>query len=167
MYHIIGVDGRQYGPATEEQIRQWFAEGRLSAQTQFLAEGDSGWKPLSALSEFSDLVARGSPEPISLAQYGSAAAVKTNQMAMIGMIMGILSVTVGLCCYSMPFSILGIVFSIIGLSQIRNDSRGQQGRGMAIAGLILSISSLLIAIALIFFIALMSVLPELMRELKK
>ena len=52
MYKIIGADGRTYGPATVEQLRQWIAEGRANAQTQTLADGATEWKALGALPEF-------------------------------------------------------------------------------------------------------------------
>ena len=51
--------------------------------------------------------------------------------------MGALSLTCGMCCcYGMPFNILGIVFSLVALAQIRNDPRSQDGWGMAVAGLL-------------------------------
>ena len=47
------------------------------------------------------------------------------------------------CCYGLPFNILDIVFSIVGLTQIKANPQ-QQGKGMAIAGLICSILSVLL-----------------------
>jgi hypothetical protein len=57
MFKIIGGDGRQYGPATVEQVREWIAAGRANARTQIQREGESDWKPLSDFSEFSDALA--------------------------------------------------------------------------------------------------------------
>jgi TM2 domain-containing membrane protein YozV len=51
-YLIIGADGRQYGPATTEQLREWITAGRANNQTLAQAEGTPGWKPLSAFPEF-------------------------------------------------------------------------------------------------------------------
>src|ERR1035437_3047869 len=48
MYKIIGVDGREYGPATAGQLRQWIAEGRANAQTPTLAPGAPEGNPLGA-----------------------------------------------------------------------------------------------------------------------
>lgn len=56
MYRIIGADGREYGPVTAEQLRQWIRDGRATAQTKAQAEGSAGWKTLSAIPEFADLV---------------------------------------------------------------------------------------------------------------
>jgi hypothetical protein len=32
-YKIIGTDGKTYGPASAEQIRQWLAQGRVDSRT--------------------------------------------------------------------------------------------------------------------------------------
>jgi hypothetical protein len=61
MYKITGADGREYGPVTAEQLRQWIREGRANAQTQAKAEGGAEWKPLSAFPEFADVL--GAPSP--------------------------------------------------------------------------------------------------------
>jgi len=52
MYRLIGSDGRQYGPASVEDIRRWISENRLNAQTIAHLEGAQEWKPLSAFPEF-------------------------------------------------------------------------------------------------------------------
>ncbi len=63
MYTIIGADEREYGPVTEEQIRQWVAEGRVDAQTKVRQErnGPAGWRALGEIPEFSTLFAPASP----------------------------------------------------------------------------------------------------------
>jgi GYF domain 2 len=52
MYKIIGVDGKEYGPITVEQVRQWIAEGRANAQTRVLQEGATNWTTIGQLPEF-------------------------------------------------------------------------------------------------------------------
>jgi len=52
MYKIIGADQKEYGPITDEQMRQWIAEGRVNAQTQTCLEGTQEWKPLGMFPEF-------------------------------------------------------------------------------------------------------------------
>ncbi len=59
MYKIIGADGKEYGPITAEQLRQWIAEGRANAQTQVLPEGAANWTTVGQLPEF----AAGAPGP--------------------------------------------------------------------------------------------------------
>ena len=60
---------------------------------------------------------------------------KTNTMAILGLV------------FAFVFSPLGVVFSAIGLKQIKQRREG--GRGLALAGLIISILSLVIGILLI------------------
>ena len=60
-YLIIGGDGKQYGPVSAEDLRNWVAEGRLNAQSQIMAEGGTEWRPLSAFPEFADWFAAQAP----------------------------------------------------------------------------------------------------------
>ena len=165
MYKIIGADGKEYGPIGADQLRQWIAEGRANAQTQIFAEGGTDWRPLVAFPEFAALLAgvpAGAPAP---APIQIMPARKTNPMAVAGMIMGIISITIGCCCYGFPFNLLGIIFSLIGLSQIKRDPQNQQGRGMAIAGLVLSILSIILVLALLAF-GVAANAPEILRKLR-
>ena len=52
MFKIIGAAGREYGPVSLDQLRQWRAEGRANAQTRVQAEGSTEWKSLADLPEF-------------------------------------------------------------------------------------------------------------------
>ena len=56
-YNIIGGDGKEYGPVTEADIRQWIAEGRLNAASQAKAENDSEWRALGKFPELADVFA--------------------------------------------------------------------------------------------------------------
>ena len=56
MYKIIGADGKEYGPVTTEQLRQWIVEGRSNAQTQVQSEGSTEWISLGQLAEFANLL---------------------------------------------------------------------------------------------------------------
>lgn len=147
-YRIVGADGRPYGPVSVEQLRQWIAEGRANAQTQTLAEGAAEWKPLGTLPEFAGLFAPPVPPIIGATGPGRGGdwrTPRTNGSAQAGMILGILSVTLICCCYGFPFNVLGFIFSLIGLVQTNEDPQWQQGRGLAITGLILSGISLILA----------------------
>ena len=62
-----------------------------------------------------------------------------------GLVCGILAwVLFCCCCDGFPFNLLGLIFSLIGLSQINRHPELYEGRGAAIAGLVLSIFSLLL-----------------------
>jgi len=164
MYRNIGADGREYGPATADQVREWQAEGRVNAQTRVLAEGAAQWKPLSEYPEFVPMLVRPTPllpvpGPIYLAPTH-----RNNSMAVMGLVMGVLSVTCGMCCcYGLPFNVLGIIFSLVALAQIQNDPQSQQGRPLAIAGLVLSILSL-VASALMLILGFALSTPDILRR---
>jgi uncharacterized membrane protein len=80
-------------------------------------------------------------------------------MSIAGLTMGIVGVTIGWLCCGPLFSVLGIVFSSIGLSQINRDPARQTGKGLAICGLVLSILGLIAAIGFGVLVALRSIMP--------
>ena len=165
MYRIIGADGREYGPATADQVRGWITEGRVNAQTRILAEGTAQWKPLTEYLEFAPIHVRTTPPlsvpgPISLAP-----TPRNNSMAVVGMVMGVLSITCGMCCcYGFPFNVLGIIFSLVALAQIGNNPQSHQGRPLAIAGLVLSILSLVLS-ALMLLLGFALSTPDIVRRI--
>jgi hypothetical protein len=144
MYRIIGADGKIYGPVAADQLRRWLAEGRANAQTQTFAEGAPEWKPLGALPEFAGHCTPPIPPMIRPLLPGTSTAgqlPRTNSYATAGLIFGILSWA---CCCGFPFNILGLVFSLVGLSQINRRPELYEGRGLAIGGVILSAASLVL-----------------------
>ena len=170
MYKIIGADGREYGPITAGQLREWIAEGRAGAQTKAMAEGSAQWKPLTEYLEFAPLLARAPPPGSAPGPISITPTPRTNSMALAALVMGVLSVTCGMCCcgccYGLPFNVLGIVFALVALSQIRNDPRSQQGRGLAIAGLVLCLLSFVMA-ALSLALGLTMSRPEIVRKMHR
>jgi hypothetical protein len=166
MYRILGADGREYGPVNAEQIRRWIAEGRANAETKALAEASTEWKPLAHFPEFSSQFAATSAPPVfhSTIPPQFAPVRRTNSFAVTGLILGILSVTGGLCCFGHLFIILSLVFSIIGLVQIKNNPEIYEGKGIAIAGLVLSIVGLIFWLGLLFLFSIGSLLGETSRH---
>ena len=53
MFHIIGGDGKEYGPVTVAQIRAWIAAGRANLDTKAKALGTEEWRRLADFGEFS------------------------------------------------------------------------------------------------------------------
>jgi len=149
MYRILGADGRGYGPVTADQLRQWVVEGRANAQTQTLVEGAMEWKPLGTLTEFTSHFMAGTPPVIGLSRpdFSRSPFPKTNSFATAGLILGILSLTC--CCCGFPLNILGLAFSLIGLSQINRHPELYEGRGIAVVGLIVSVLSFILGFGMI------------------
>jgi hypothetical protein len=165
MYKLIGADGKEYGPVSAEVLRQWLAEGRVTAETRVLAENATEWKPLRDLPEFG-FTAAGAPATIAPAIIVAPEQRRTNALAITGLILGIFSMTFGLCCCSgFPFSIAGLICSGIALGQIKQNP-SQEGRGIAIAGLIISIIALGIGVLIMIFYGIMSSMPDVMRKIE-
>jgi hypothetical protein len=172
MYTIVGADQREYGPVSLEEVRSWIAAGRANAQTLAKIEGGP-WKPLSAFPEFAGLlgtapssaVPPGAALPPSLVQTEySSRGLQTNSMAIAGLVMGILAMTVGLCCCGWLFGLLGIIFSLVALSQIKKNPEQQTGHGMAIAGLVMSILGLIASIVLQIMFGFFHMLTQLLQH---
>jgi len=92
MYKIIGVDGKEYGPVSVEQVRQWAAAGRINAHTLVQPEGSTDWK---AAANFPDLLPPVAP-PISYSTSGTSAkppgADKKIPAALCGILLGLFGV---------------------------------------------------------------------------
>jgi hypothetical protein len=100
MYKITGADGKEYGPVTTEQLRQWIAEGRVNAQTRILAEGATEWRPLSELPEFAAAMPTAPPPGLTAAPMPSPGA----QAQVSGPATGLIVV-----------AILGFLAQVVGL----------------------------------------------------
>jgi hypothetical protein len=71
MFHLIGTDGKQYGPVSLEQLRKWIREGRASRASQVQREGAPAWMLLGELPELGDLFQ--APPPLTFSATHSAA----------------------------------------------------------------------------------------------
>jgi hypothetical protein len=54
MFKIIGGDQQEYGPVSTDELRDWIRSGRAGRDTLVRREGETEWKPLSALPEFAE-----------------------------------------------------------------------------------------------------------------
>ena len=103
MYKIIGADGKEYGPITSEQLRQWMAEGRANLHTRVLPEGATEWRSIGELQEFGAVapgtvpVMRAIPasDPVG-AELVNGPAVGLIVVAIIGVILQIISLVFNL-----------------------------------------------------------------------
>ena len=64
-YLIIGGDGKEYGPVTDADVRQWIAESRLAASSLAKAESDAEFRPLANFPEFAAAFTDTAPAPIA------------------------------------------------------------------------------------------------------
>ena len=149
MYRIIGSDGKEYGPIAEEQLRQWIGQGRANAETRAAGEGSAEWKRLASFPEFALLFG-----PAPLPRAGTLPAGmpirRNNSFAVSGLVLAALSLCCCCCCcYGLPFNVVALILSIIGLVQIRSHPETSHGQGVAILGIVLSVLSILVSVALL------------------
>ena len=105
MFKIIGSDGKEYGPVSADQLRQWLTEGRVNAQTQIQPEGSTGWLPLSAFPEFAASFPAPAPAPLS----GSASPAYGDRQRALGLVSG---PAIGLIVTA-ALGFLGAVFNVL------------------------------------------------------
>jgi GYF domain 2 len=53
MYSIIGGDGKEYGPVSANQIREWMASGRANLSTKVKLVGTDTWRAIAEVPEIS------------------------------------------------------------------------------------------------------------------
>ena len=151
MFKILGSDGKEYGPVSADVVRQWIQERRANGQTRVQLEGTIDWTALADLPEFAPaLVARESSPPPPLppllstsptAAAAPTATTKTSGLAIASLVLGVL----GFCGIT---ALLGIVFGIVAQVSISRSNGRLKGRGLAIAGMILSAFMLLVFLAM-------------------
>jgi hypothetical protein len=92
-YTIIGGDGKEYGPVTAADLRQWIAEERLNAQSLAKAESDAEFRPLEKFPEFADAFGKAptsgvppiQPQPAGTVDNGRAAALERIKVPALGL----------------------------------------------------------------------------------
>jgi hypothetical protein len=162
MYRVVGADRREYGPVSRETILEWIGQGRANSQT-IAKFADGPWKPLGTFDEFKTaLGVTGVPpalgtSPIAGTTPSAQTAYTTSTPPLSTTASGpretnvcsVIGLVVPLVCCCCPFiaPVIGIVFSLIGLSQIRanpnkystSDALPKIGLAVAIVILILHI----------------------------
>lgn len=135
-YTLIGGDQKQYGPVTEEQLRQWILDGRVNAQSQVKAESDAEWRPLSAFPEFAAALAaksaaRGAPPPLPSA--APPVPAKTSGLAVTSLVLGVLGMfTCGIT------ALFGLILGVMAMFKVKQSRGALGGNGIALAGVIVS-----------------------------
>jgi hypothetical protein len=129
-YKIMGGDQKEYGPVTEEQLRQWIGEGRIGAQTKVQIEGTAEWKLLAEVPELAEISKNRVPP---LPETPSPVPSKTSGLAVTSLVLGVLGVfTCGLT------AVFGLVFGIVAMVKVSNSRGALRGGGIALAGVIVS-----------------------------
>jgi hypothetical protein len=135
MFKIIGGDGKEYGPVSADDLRQWMAQGRANAATKARRDGTEGWKTLGEFPEFAPATGTiGGPPPLAGANSSAPGApAKTSGLAIASLVCGIL----GLFSCGIT-ALVGLVLGIVAMSKIKSSQGRLTGNGLAIAGICVS-----------------------------
>lgn len=118
MYKLIGVDGKQYGPITPEQLRQWIAEGRAKAETLVQVEGQAEWKALNLFPEFAADLKRTPPtlavSPPAIGAPPSAVTARASNKLPAG-ICGILLGSLGIHKFILGYTGAGLIMLLVSV----------------------------------------------------
>ena len=152
MFTIVDHDNNLHGPVEAGTIRKWLAEGRVSGKTWTRKAGAEDWRTLDFFPQFPGALAPGEKNDPQVSRPPSEHPLlrrqKTNGTAIAGMVLGILSILSLYPVLGFPCNLIGIITSSVALKQIKRNPP-QHGRGMALAGLVCSIISAVIALLVI------------------
>lgn len=150
MYRIIGADGKEYGPISVDQLRQYVAQGRVNAQTRVQVAGSTEWKPAAEVSELAPLFA-----PARAYQAGEGAppilTVPTAKgpekgLAIASLVLGLASIVL---CLSVFTGIPAIICGHIARSRAVRLPARYGGAALAMAGLVLGYVSLIFSLVML------------------
>src|SRR5579862_3183414 len=118
MYKIIGADQKEYGPVTSDQMNQWIAQGRVTAQTRAQADGGE-WRTLGEFPEFATVFGQRAPSspPIAPPLSPGSSPAKTSGMATASLVLGILGfVSCGVT------AVVGLILGIIAMNRVKKSN---------------------------------------------
>jgi hypothetical protein len=146
MFKIIGTDQQEHGPITDDQLRQWLAEGRVNAATKVLVEGEAEWKTLGEIPAFSEALPSRAAPPAPGSTPPLLPEGKTSRLAIWSVMLGILGIfTCGVT------GMVGLVLGIVARVRIASSGGQLKGSGIAIAGIGTAVLALPVsACALVF-----------------
>jgi hypothetical protein len=162
MYKIIGADGKEYGPVTIDRLRDWLAQGRISARTRMQSAGSTEWKPADQIPELASLFASlavrvaGKGPPPLLAH--AAPTVQNKGLAVLSFILGLSSFAL---CLSAFTGVPAIICGHIARSRAVRLPGRYGGAGLATAGIVLGYLSLVFT--LVIAVLVLPALPKLKR----
>ena len=138
------IEGQQYGPVDDSQLRAWLAEGRIGPGTYVWTEGMADWLPMGQVPELSG------PPPVDVVAGEPVATGQRKHRGVAVLVLGI----AGLVCCCVPSGavslICGGIAAVMGLRDLRAMRRGEMdpsGRGPTLAGMILGLGGIVLGVA--------------------
>lgn len=155
MYRIIGIDEKEYGPISADQLRQWINESRVSRTTRVKREGESEWRALGSIPEFAAAFGVLAPPELAAPQAGT---VHTSGLAVASLVCGALGFVT---CLTAP---VGLVLGLRARNQIRREGGALAGTGYANWGIGLSLGAMLTTLVLGIVLAVLPAIRQLQQR---
>jgi uncharacterized protein DUF4190/uncharacterized protein DUF4339 len=150
------------GVFSEQEVREGLSAGRFAPTDIGWREGMASWQPLSQFPEFGGAAAPAVP-PVQpgavLTAAGPTTAGKTEPLAIWSLVLSL----VGLFCCGFVVGIGGVVCGHLALSKLQRAPQ-LQGRGLAIAGLIIGYLAIVFWLIYVVFFGGLSFLRELSHQ---
>ncbi len=151
MYKIIGVDGKEYGPASLDQIKEWIRQGRVNAHTLIQPSGSADWKAAGEIPEIQPLLgsavpAATVPGPALPPAIGTPVPARQQGLAITSFVLGIISFAF---CFGLLTGIPAIICGHAAKNRVRRSPEKYAGAGFAMAGLILGYLSVLYTVLIL------------------
>jgi Domain of unknown function (DUF4190)/GYF domain 2 len=153
MFKILGADGREYGPVSFDQVKQWVAEGRINSRTLIQAPESANWQAAAEIPEINPLFSPSASPPcgpgaVVPPAIGPAPAKPAQQkgLAIASFVLGVVSFAL---CTGILTGIPAIICGHVAKNRTRQAPEQYGGAGFASAGLILGYLSVIYTILII------------------
>ncbi|MCD4823355.1 MAG: GYF domain-containing protein [Phycisphaerae bacterium] len=127
------VGGKQFGPISEEALKQWIAEGRLGRADKVWAEGMAEWVAVTAVPELQNAISYSPPAATAV----SAQPLESAPGAVTSMVCGIVGVCLG--CAGLILGIIALKQQKKAMEYIASEPTRYGGQGYCTAGRVLGI----------------------------
>jgi hypothetical protein len=143
------------GVFSEQEVRDGLSAGRFAPTDIGWREGMATWQPLSQFAEFGGAASSVVP-PVQPSAVSLQPVAKTEPLAIWSLVLSL----VGLFCCGFVVGIGGVVCGHLALSKIQREPQ-LQGRGLALAGLIIGYVAIVFWLLYVVFFGGFSFLREL------
>ncbi len=167
-------NGQQAGPVSGEELGELFRRGAVGPADLVWNETMSGWEPIGQRPEFAGIAASASPAhpaapqpapaPVLTAAAPPSHAAPSGPLDTLSIVSFVLGLLTPLCCGCLA-GIPAIICGHIALARLSRNP-GFQGRGFAIAGLILGYLGTLFTILYFVFFGGMAAFEEMARQIE-
>lgn len=163
---------KQHGPVSEEDLKSKLSSGEVTEQDLAWCEGMGDWKPVGTLQQFKPAgsaappapVPQGAPSPMGAPgapRQAMAPVAPTSGLAITSLICGIIGICGFFACF-IPciVGLGGIICGHMAMGEIKKSQDRIQGKGLAIAGMIMGYISVVVLVFGFLFFVLMGVAAE-------